>query len=57
MHLAAGHDRASPLAVLRNRRDASISVPSSLKPGRICMIMSHSQIPPARPKPDASIAF
>jgi hypothetical protein len=43
--------------ILQNRGDALISRPSSLEPGRICMIMPYSQIAPARPQPDACIAF
>ena len=36
--------------VLQNLSDAFISVASSLEPGRICMIMSFSQIGSPRPK-------
>jgi hypothetical protein len=48
--------RFDRVAILPNRPDAFISGPS-LEPGRICMIMSYSQIAPARPEPDACFAF
>jgi hypothetical protein len=40
-----------PLGILQNLSDAFISGASWLEPGRICMIMSYSQIASSRPKP------
>jgi len=47
------------LAILQNLLDAFISVTSQLEPGRICMIMSYSQIASSRPKlfSDAYVAL
>jgi hypothetical protein len=47
----------SPPPTLQNHRDSFISSALSLEPGRIRMIMSYSQIAPARPKPDACFAL
>jgi hypothetical protein len=49
--------RAAQLYILQKRHDAFIRRALSLEPGRICMIMSYSQIAPAHPKPDARFAF
>jgi hypothetical protein len=49
----------SKTEILQNLPDAFMNGALSLEPGRICMIMSYSQIAPARPKhmPDAFVAL
>jgi hypothetical protein len=49
--------RFSRPTILQKRHDVFIRHALSLEPGRICMIMSYSQIAPAHPKPDARFAF